>query len=68
MDDNFFQKFDGRKTSSGGFSNRVLVPFISGILGAILVVGVCFGVPSIKNKLVNNINNNDSSYNSQLEK
>ena len=66
MDDNFFQKFDGRKTSSGGFSSRVLVPFISGVLGAILVVGVCFGVPTIKSKLVNNIENNTQETSSNV--
>lgn len=40
------------KSSGPGFGKTVLVPFISGILGATLVVGTCFGVPSIKNKLL----------------
>ena len=34
------------------FGKNILVPFISGIVGASLVVSVCFGVPSIKNKLL----------------
>jgi len=33
------------------FSKSVILPFASGILGASLVVGVCFGVPQIKDKL-----------------
>ncbi|MBQ9297609.1 MAG: trypsin-like peptidase domain-containing protein [Clostridia bacterium] len=35
-----------------GFGKSVVFPFISGILGASLVVGVCFGVPQIKEKLI----------------
>ena len=52
MDDNFYQKFDGRGGSSSGFASRVIVPFVSGMLGASLVVGTCFGVPTIRNKLM----------------
>ncbi len=37
---------------SSGFGKSVLVPFTSGVLGAVLVVGTCFGVPSIRQKLV----------------
>lgn len=41
---------------SGGFGKSVFVPFLSGIIGAVLVVGICFGVPSIKDKLFNTNN------------
>ena len=37
---------------SNGFGKSVLVPFFSGILGCSLVIGTCFGVPSIKEKLI----------------
>ena len=37
-----------------GFGKSVLIPFASGIIGASLVVGTCFGVPSIKEKLIIN--------------
>lgn len=53
MEDNFYQKFDDNNKSNSSFS-KVAVPFISGMLGASLVVGTCFGVPSIKNKLLTN--------------
>ena len=38
---------------SNGFGKTVLLPFISGIAGCALVIGTCFGVPSIKSKLLN---------------
>lgn len=49
MSDNFYEKFDEEKHS---FKSSVFVPFVSGIVGASLVVGTCFGVPTIKNKLL----------------
>ena len=52
MDDNFYQKFDDGKNRGGKFKSSVLVPFVSGVVGASLVVGTCFGVPSIKDKLL----------------
>ena len=52
MDDNFYQKFDNENHGNGKFKSAVLIPFISGIVGTSLVLGVCFGVPSIKDKLV----------------
>lgn len=38
--------------NSNSFGKQVFFPFVSGILGATLVVGTCFGVPNIKNKLI----------------
>ena len=40
------------KKSNGGFARSVFVPFLSGILGCSLVIGTCFGVPQIKQKLL----------------
>ena len=37
---------------SSGFGKTVLLPFISGIAGCALVIGTCFGVPSIKEKIL----------------
>lgn len=37
---------------SNGFGKSVLIPFFSGIVGCSLVIGTCFGVPSIKEKLI----------------
>ena len=41
-----------KKSSSSGFGKTVLLPFTCGILGAGIVIGTCFGVPSIKNELL----------------
>lgn len=44
-----------------GFGKSVLVPFLSGMVGCAVVVGTCFGIPSIKQKLINNDSNFSSS-------
>lgn len=41
-----------KDNSKPGFGKSVLVPFISGILGATLVVGTCFNVPAIRKSLI----------------
>lgn len=46
-----------KNNNNYGFGRNFLLPFFSGILGCTLVVGTCFGVPSIKSKLLNNTNN-----------
>ena len=50
--DNSFKKSSSKPVHSAGFGKTVFVPFLSGIVGATLVVGACFGIPSIKQKLV----------------
>lgn len=37
---------------SSGFGKTILLPFVSGMLGCALVIGTCFGVPSVKEKLI----------------
>lgn len=58
--DNKFKKSKPSKPNAG-FGKTVLVPFISGIAGATLVIGTCFGVPSIKSKLLDNTQETSSS-------
>ena len=41
---------------TNGFGKTVLLPFCSGIVGCSLVIGTCFGVPSIKNKIIGETN------------
>ena len=41
---------------SSGFGKSVLLPFFSGIVGCSVVIGTCFGVPSIKEKLIGDTN------------
>jgi len=55
-----------REKTSLGFGRGFLVPFISGVLGCSVVIGTCFGVPSIRDYLLGNSkmsSNNASSSN-----
>ena len=46
-----------------GFGKSVLLPFVSGVVGCSIVIGTCFGVPSIKAKLIGNTLPNVSTSN-----
>ena len=55
--ENIFEVISGRNYNtsyrqSSGFGKTILLPFISGIAGCALVIGTCFGVPSIKEKII----------------
>ena len=52
-----------KEKSDSRFLKSVFVPFCSSALATVLVVGVCFGVPNIRGKL---LGNSASSSNSQL--
>ena len=41
-----------KKKNGNGFGKTILLPFISGVVGCSVVIGTCFGVPSIKEKLI----------------
>lgn len=58
--------FYGQKPKSN-LGKNVVFPFVSGILGTTLVLGVCFGVPSIKEKIIGTSDNTPASavYSSQ---
>lgn len=45
-----YSEKEGKKNN--GFGKTVMVPFLCGALGATIVVGTCFGVPGIRNKLI----------------
>ena len=63
MDNNFKNVFDEtyERKNSYGFKNRVVVPFVSGLLGCSLVIGTCFGVPQIKSKILGTTTTSTSS-------
>ena len=53
---------NNKKQKSGtGFGRSVLLPFVSGIAGCAIVVGTCFGVPSIRSSILGTENSNSSS-------
>ena len=41
-----------KKSHSSSFGKNVILPFCSGILGATLVIGTCFGIPNIRNQIL----------------
>ena len=41
-----------KEKNKTGFGKSVLLPFFSGVVGCALVVGTCFGVPSIRENLL----------------
>ena len=43
------------------FGKQVVVPFISGVVGAGVIVGTCFGVPSIRESLFQITTNNNNN-------
>ena len=50
-----------KNKSSIGFARGFLVPFVSGVLGCSVVIGTCFGVPSIKDKLLDTTSSTNTS-------
>ncbi|MCI8833514.1 MAG: PDZ domain-containing protein, partial [Clostridia bacterium] len=54
---------NSKKRSNFSFSKSVLVPFLSGAVGASIILGTCFGVPSIRKNLINNSYNSTPNLN-----
>ena len=55
--------YNVKKTNSG-FGKSVVLPFCSGVLGCAVVVGTCFGVPSIRSYFFNSVPSISSTKNS----
>lgn len=47
--------------SKVGFGKGVLIPFFSGVVGCAVVLGACFGIPSIRSKILNESSNAENS-------
>lgn len=53
--------------SKVGFGKSILLPFFSGVVGCSVVLGTCFGIPSIRSKMLEvnpNVESNATSQNS----
>ncbi len=64
MDENNFRNvldYSEKKEKNHTLKNNIIVPFLSGVLGCSLVMGTCFGVPQIKEKIVGNTNTSAST-------
>ena len=51
-DNDFYRNFSEDKPKK--FKSNILLPFISGLLGASLVIGLVFGMPNVRNSLMDN--------------
>lgn len=51
---NQYKKVNNTQKKHCHFNKNIFVPFISGIAGATLLIGTCFGIPNIKAKILNN--------------
>ena len=72
MDNNEFFKTVDSTTSSNkskiGFFKGIFLPFISGILGTILILGICIEIPSIRTKLLDSLNIDNSTVSTTKDK
>lgn len=59
-----YNKNEKSQKNKTGFGKTVILPFVSGVVGCSVVLGTCFGVPSIRSKLINNSSSNISTSNS----
>ena len=59
-----YNKNEKSQKNKTGFGKTVILPFVSGVVGCSVVLGTCFGVPSIRSKLINNYSSNISTSNS----
>ena len=57
---------DKKPNSGSGFGKTVVLPFVSGIIGATLVLGVCFSVPAIKSEILGDDNTPQRDNNSNI--
>ena len=58
---------DDKPKKKSNFGRNVVVPFFSGIVGCAVVLGTCFGVPSIREQIIGNGNSNSSNGSSSTQ-
>ena len=55
------KQLEKKQKGQSNFGKSVAVPFLSGVLGATLVLGTCLGVPEIRSNIIRENNNNNNS-------
>ena len=45
-------EMDNKPKKTHNFGKTIVLPFFSGVVGCAVVIGTCFGVPSIRNQLI----------------
>lgn len=56
-----------RNKNNFSFGRNILLPFFSGVLGCSIVLGTCFGIPTIKEKIINNNTTSTTQNSKNLE-
>jgi len=54
MEENSFKNVSMTKGYKKNHIKTIIVPFLSGVVGAGLVIATCFGIPQIKEKILDN--------------
>lgn len=65
--EDFYKKFNSDSSKKSNFKSNVFIPFISGLLGAALVLGLAFGVPNIRKTLVSDDSNSKTANSDAIE-
>ncbi len=60
-------EINDKPKKKSNFVKNIVLPFFSGVVGCAVVLGTCFGVPTIRNQIMGNTNSNTSnnSFNTQ---
>ena len=56
-----------KEKNYSNFTKTVVLPFLSGVIGATLVIGICFNVPTIKNNIIGTTSKVTRRDNSELD-
>lgn len=54
-------EIDNKQKKKSHFGKNVVLPFFSGVVGCAVVIGTCFGVPSIREQIIGSNTSNGSS-------
>lgn len=58
-------EIDDKPKKKSHFGRTIVLPFFSGVVGCAVVIGTCFGVPSIREQIMGTNSSTSSSSNSQ---
>ena len=58
-------EIDDKPKKKSHFGKTIVLPFFSGVVGCAVVIGTCFGVPSIREQIMGTNSSTSSSSNSQ---
>lgn len=65
--DDFYKKFNSDSSGTKKFKSNFFIPFLSGILGTALVIGLAFGVPNIRKTLLSTSETSSNNSSSTVE-